>query len=107
MNTFLPIAIIFCGFIMSRTFLLPRLVERITGRSGSSSSARFRVANVVVAIVCVVLMNTIFGAWPTLWQIAFFSTSLLILLLVTQGVWGTPSGPNPSSKRTREKPRAA
>jgi hypothetical protein len=105
MNTFLPIAIILFGLALS--FLLPRLVEHFTGRSSSSSSTRFRVANVVGVFVCVVLMSTIFASWPSLWQIAFFSSSYLISLLVVQGVWGAPTGPNHSSKRTREKPRAA
>jgi hypothetical protein len=105
MNALLPIAITFCVLCLSS--LLTRLVERITGRSDRISNTRYRVASVVSAVGCIVLTTVVFASWSFLWQIAFLSTSLCVLLLVAQGVWGAPSGPNQSSKRTREKPRAA
>ena len=96
MHTFLPTLITVCVLVLSRPFLLPRLVERITGRSYRIASTQHRVANVVLAIGCMLLTTIVFSSWSFLWQIAFLSSALCLLLLVAQGIWGAQSKPNPS-----------
>ena len=94
MNALLPVSILLCVLAIFSSFGLPRLVERITGRSGRTASTRYRVVLAACAGGSVLLAFTVFGNSPFLWQIVFGSITAGLLSLLAQAIFGTRNAPN-------------
>jgi len=96
MNALLPVSILLCVLAIFSSFGLPRLVERITGRSGRTrtASTRYRIVLGACAGGSGLLTVTVFDNSPLLWQLVFVSITAGLLSLLAQAIFGTRNAPN-------------